>query len=327
MSILVTGGAGYIGSATVEELHAHGREVVVIDNLSRGHRAAVPSDVAFYRADIADAATVRRIVETHRVDACIHFAAFAYVGESVTDPAAYFENNVAHGVALLDALLGLGVRRLVFSSTCATYGVPRQVPITEAHPQHPVNPYGWSKFFMERILESYDAAYGLKFVALRYFNAAGATPTHGEHHEPETHLIPNILAVASGKRPFVSIFGSDYPTPDGTAIRDYIHISDLARAHVAALDHLRDGGASTCVNLGNGTGYSALEVVAAARRVTEKPIETRLEARRAGDPAHLVADATKARQTFGWSPQIPDLDDIIHSAWAWHRNHPHGYED
>lgn len=327
MTILVTGGAGYIGSVTVETLHEKGRPVVVLDNLLRGHRAAISPEVPFYQGDIADAGLVSRIVAEHGVTACVHFAAVAYVGESVTQPSLYYANNSTKCLALLDALRENGVNRFVFSSTCATYGLPVEVPMTESHPQHPVNPYGWSKFFVERILESFDPAYGLKYVGLRYFNASGATEKCGEHHEPETHLIPNILRAAQGKLPFVSVFGTDYPTPDGTAVRDYIHVSDLADAHIAALDHLAAGGDSQFINLGTGTGYSVLEVIEAARRVTQLPIEVHFEDRRAGDPPRLVADASRAKAVLGWTPRFASLDDIVASAWRWHETHPAGYAD
>ncbi|HEY0003620.1 MAG TPA: UDP-glucose 4-epimerase GalE [Pyrinomonadaceae bacterium] len=317
MAILVTGGAGYIGSVTVELLRAKGERVVVLDDLKRGHRAAVPSDVTFYQGSVGDPQLVARIAAEHDLEACIHFAALAYVGESVIDPARYFENNVRQGIALLDALLKADVRRLVFSSTCATYGEPQSIPISEDHPQHPSNPYGWSKLFMERIMESYDDAYGLKFVALRYFNACGATRELGEQHDPEPHLIPNVLKAAQGHLPAVSVFGDNYPTPDGTPIRDYIHVSDLALAHILALKHLRGGGASERINLGNGQGYSVLEVIETARRVTGREIALKIEPPRAGDPSRLVANAEKARVILGWQPAYPELASIIQSDWEW----------
>ena len=325
MAILVTGGAGYIGSVTVELLGAQGEQVVVLDNLSRGHREAIPSDVPFYQGDIGDQPLVMRIAREHEIEACIHFAAFAYVGESVVEPARYFENNVAQGINLLGALLEANVKRLVFSSTCATYGEPQRTPIDESHPQQPTNPYGWSKLFMERIMESYDQAYSLKFVALRYFNAAGGTATRGDHHDPEPHLIPNVLAAAQGRLPYVSVFGNNYPTPDGTAVRDYIHVADLGSAHISALKYLRAGGASERINLGNGQGYSVLEVIEAAKRVTNNHIEAKIELPRAGDPSHLVADAAKARAVLGWKPAYPELDQIISTAWEWRSAYPRGY--
>ncbi len=325
MAILVTGGAGYIGSATVELLSARGESPVVLDNLVYGHRESVPADVPFYQGDVGDRDLVKEIVERHRIDACVHFAAYAYVGESVTEPAKYFENNTFRTNALLNTLRECGVKNFVFSSTCATYGDPVRIPIDESHPQKPVNPYGWSKFMTERILESYDAAYDFKFVALRYFNAAGATERCGEHHDPETHLIPNVLRAADGELPFVSVFGSDYDTPDGTCIRDYIHIEDLADAHLRALEHLRRGGDSEKINLGNGVGFSVLEVIETARSVTGKNIEARMEPRRAGDPPRLIADATKARDVLGWVPKHNRLRSIIESAWNWRVKNPGGY--
>lgn len=325
MSILVTGGAGYIGSVTVEWLAARGERVVVLDDLVRGHRAAVAPQVPFYRGEAGDRALVERIVRDHAVEACVHFAALAYVGESVKDPARYFDNNVTQGLSLLGALLAGGVRQFVFSSTCAVYGEPKTIPIAEDHPPSPASPYGWSKLILERALASYDYAYGMKFVSLRYFNAAGATARHGEHHEPETHLIPNVLAAAAGRLPHVSVFGSDYPTPDGTAIRDFIHIADLATAHVLALEHLRRGGASEFLNLGNGKGYSVLEVIETARRVTGRAIPVKLERRRVGDPARLVASSERARRLLGWQPAYADLESIVRTAWEWRQAHPEGY--
>jgi UDP-glucose 4-epimerase len=317
--ILITGGAGYIGSVTGELLRARGEGIAILDNLSRGHRGAVPTEVPFYQGDIGDRNLVSQIAREHDIEACIHFAALAYVGESVDDPARYFNNNVEQGIALLDALLKSGVRRLVFSSTCATYGEPQQVPISEDHPQNPTNPYGWTKLIMERVLESYDLAYELRFVALRYFNAAGATRERGELHDPETHLLPNVLRAAQGDIPAVSVFGNDYPTPDGTPIRDYIHVADLGAAHILALDHLRKGGESQRINLGNGHGYSVMEVIETARQITQLPIPVKIEPRRAGDPSRLVANATRAHEVLGWQPAYPDLATIIRSDWEWRR--------
>lgn len=325
MSVLVTGGAGYIGSATVELLKANGKSVVVLDNLVYGHREAVEPEVPFYKGNIGDKDLVGEIVGKHGVESCVHFAAYAYVGESVTNPAKYYENNTFQTNSLLNALIENKVKNIVFSSTCATYGDPQRIPIDETHPQKPVNPYGWSKFMTERILESYDTAYGLKFVALRYFNASGATTRCGEHHDPETHLIPNVLNAADGKLPFVSVFGDDYETPDGTCVRDYIHISDLADAHARALDYLKNGGDSTHINLGNGLGFSVLEVIEAAREVTGNSIEVKIEPRRAGDPSHLIADAKKAAEVLSWKPQIADINQIIKSAWDWKMKNPDGY--
>lgn len=327
MAILVTGGAGYIGSVMVELLREKGEQVVVLDNLFRGHRAAVADSVPFYQGSTGDRALVGRICTEHNIEACIHFAALAYVGESVSEPKLYFENNVEQGIALLDALLGAGVRRFVFSSTCATYGEPQYVPIDEQHPQSPTSPYGWTKLMLEKILTAYDDAYGLKYVALRYFNAAGAIPQRGENHSPETHLIPNVLYTAMDKLSHVSVFGHDYPTPDGTAIRDYIHVADLGTAHLLALEHLRQDNSSELINLGTGHGYSVMEVIETARRVTGCPIAVQMEPRRAGDPSRLVANAEKARTVLGWQPRYDKLETIIHTAWEWHQSHPAGYEE
>ncbi len=326
MAILVTGGAGYIGSVVVEDLRAKGESVVVLDNLVYGHRAAIDPSVPFYEGNIGDKDLISKILTEQEIEACMHFSAFAYVGESVEKPQIYYENNFVQTLHLLDALIETGVKKIIFSSTCATYGEPQYVPIDEKHPQSPTSPYGWSKFMVERALIDYDAAYGLKYVAPRYFNACGATEKHGEHHAPETHLIPLVLQVAQGKREFISIFGNDYSTPDGTAIRDYIHVSDLSQAHILALEYLRRGGESQFVNLGIGDGYSVEEVIEAARKVTGKKIEARVVGRRAGDPSRLVAEAKKAREVLGWNPQFPEIEKIIESAWKWHEAHPNGYE-
>ena len=326
MAILVTGGAGYIGSVVVEDLQAKGETVVVLDNLIYGHRQAVNESVPFYEGNIGDKNLVSQILREHKIEACMHFSAFAYVGESVEKPQIYYENNFVQTLRLLDVLIENDAKKIIFSSTCATYGEPQYVPIDEKHPQFPTSPYGWSKFMVERAMIDYDSAYDLKFIAPRYFNACGATQKHGEHHEPETHLIPLILQAAQGKREFISIFGDDYKTPDGTAIRDYIHVSDLSQAHILALEYLRKGGDSLFVNLGIGGGYSVAEVVEAARKVTGKTIEARIAPRRAGDPSRLVADAKRAREVLGWNPQIPEIEKIIESAWKWHEAHPNGYE-
>ncbi len=324
MAILVTGGAGYIGSVMVDLLSEQGERVIVLDDLLRGHRGALDESIPFFQGSTGDRALVERICQEHDIESCIHFAALAYVGESVAEPKLYFQKNVEHGIALIGVLLAAGVRRVVFSSTCATYGEPVRVPIDEKHPQQPTNPYGWSKFIMEKILAAYDHAYGLKYVALRYFNAAGATARRGEHHEPESHLIPNVLFAALGKQPYVSVFGNEYPTPDGTAIRDYIHVSDLCDAHVLALEHLRKGGQSECLNLGNGHGYSVMEVIETARLLTSREIQTKIEPARPGDPSRLVANAERAGSVLGWKPQYPKLETIIQTAWDWHQAHPDG---
>jgi UDP-glucose 4-epimerase len=317
MAVLVTGGAGYIGSVTVESLLRRGTSVVVLDDLYRGHRKALNDDVPFYEGKIGDTNLVAKIAREHKLDACLHFAALAYVGESVLQPERYFENNVAQGIAFIGALLKADVRRFVFSSSCATYGEPKQNPISETVRQWPTSPYGWSKLMFEQILASYDAAHGLKFVALRYFNAAGATGELGEFHEPETHLIPNVLAAASGVKPALVVFGHDYPTPDGTAIRDYVHVADLAEAHILALEYLKNGGESEHINLGTGEGYSVLEVVKAARKITGRIIPIRVEARRPGDACALVADSTKAMGLLGWKPAHSDIATILKSQWDW----------
>jgi UDP-glucose 4-epimerase len=325
MAVLVTGGAGYIGSAFVEQLVAAGERVVVIDDLSRGHRAAVHPEAAFYQGRTGDRELVARIAREHPLDACVHFAAFAYVGESVSEPGRYFDNNFTQAQVLFETLLAAGVKRVVFSSTCATYGVPTAVPIAEGHPQWPINPYGWSKLFVERLLESFDRAHGLRFVALRYFNAAGASLRCGEHHQPETHLIPLALRAAAGRGPKLKVFGADYDTPDGTAIRDYVHVADLGDAHLLALAHLRQGGDSQLLNLGTGTGYSVLEVIEAAKRVSGRELPFEVGDRREGDPPRLVADASRARAVLGWAPRQPSLDAIVRSAWDWMQAHPEGY--
>jgi UDP-glucose 4-epimerase len=327
MAILVTGGAGYIGSVVVADLQAKGENVVVLDNLVYGHKQAIGENTVFYEGDIGDEDLVGKILSEHEIEACMHFSAFTYVGESVENPKIYYRNNVAQTLKLLDVLVENNVKKFVFSSTAAVFGEPQKIPIDETHPQNPTNPYGWSKLMVEKILQSYDAAYGLKFVALRYFNACGASGDCGEDHNPETHLIPLVLFAAQGRREFISIFGDDYPTPDGTAVRDYIHISDLSQAHLLALKYLRGGGESQFINLGNGGGYSVHEVIEAARKVTGKEIKTQMVGRRAGDPSRLVGDSRKAREVLGWNPKFPEIEKIIESAWTWHEAHPNGYED
>jgi UDP-glucose 4-epimerase len=327
MAVLVTGGAGYIGSHTVAELRAHGEDVVVIDQLGTGHRGAVLG-VPFYEIDIRDEQAVQDIVKRHDVDAVIHFAASSLVGESVRDPLKYYANNVAGTQQLLSALVAAGVRRFVLSSTAAVYGEPVRTPIDEDDPKRPTNPYGETKLAIERMLHWCHEAYGLSSISLRYFNAAGAHPTLpiGEDHRPETHLIPIVLQAALGQRPYVQVFGRDYPTPDGTCIRDYIHVMDLASAHRLAVQRLRsDSVATEAYNLGNGQGFSVQQVIEAARRVTGRNIPVQDAPRRPGDPAVLVASSERARKVLGWVPQTPELDDIIASAWRWHREHPNGY--
>ncbi|MCY0991129.1 UDP-glucose 4-epimerase GalE [Nannocystis sp. ILAH1] len=324
MRVLVTGGAGYIGSVVVEELLAAGHEVAVIDNLSKGHADAVPAGVELVRADLRDADLVRRLLRHARVEAVVHMAADSLVGESVQSPAKYYENNVVAGLGLLDAMVEVGVHRLVFSSTAAVYGEPETQPIDETAPTRPTNPYGETKLALERAFAWYERAYGLRSASLRYFNAAGASARCGESHDPETHLIPLVLQVALGRAPYVTLYGDDYPTPDGTCVRDYIHVVDLARAHVLALSGL-DGG-SCIYNLGcGGAGYSVRQVVDTARAVTGAAIPVRLGARRAGDPAVLVASSARIQHDLGWQPRLGALATIVESAWTWLRGHPRGY--
>jgi UDP-glucose 4-epimerase len=325
MAILVTGGAGYIGSVTVDYLLSHGEKPVVLDDLKRGHREAVDPSVPFYQGDIGDEGLLAQIAREHELESCIHFAALAYVGESVKEPRLYFQNNVQNGISLIGALLEAGVRGFVFSSSCATYGDPKTIPVREDCGQKPTSPYGWSKLVLEQVLSSYDVAYALKFVALRYFNAAGATEKLGEDHEPETHLIANVLRAASGKLEELPVFGNDYKTPDGTAVRDYVHVSDLAEAHALSLQHLRRGGESQILNLGSAKGYSVLEVIESARQVTGRPIRFRVEGPRAGDAGELIADSTKAQRILGWTPRRSELATILRSAWEWHQRYPDGY--
>ena len=326
MRILVTGGAGYIGSVVTEELLSDGHDVVVYDNLSKGHREAVGPRAEFVQGELLDGETLRRALADHRVEAVIQMAADALVGESVTNPAKYYRNNVIAGLSLLDAMRDCNVRRIVFSSTAATYGEPEKQPIEEADPTNPTNPYGASKLAFEQAMRWYDKAYGLRYVSLRYFNAAGATDACGEVHDPETHLIPLALQVAAGKREWIEIYGDDYPTRDGTCVRDYIHVVDLARAHILALDAIDDG--SRIYNLGcGGDGYTVRDVIETARKVTGKEIPTRIGPRRAGDPATLVASSEKIKRELGWKPALQDLEVIIESAWRWMLAHPHGYRD
>ena len=322
MRVLVTGGAGYIGSVCVEELLNRGHSVTVLDNLSEGHRGAVDKRATFIEGDLADRPLVAKALKESGAEAVMHFAANALVAESMSNPAKYFRNNVANGLNLLDASVEAGVKKFVFSSTCATYGLPAQLPIGEDCPQNPVNPYGESKLMFERMLQWFHRLHKLEFVIFRYFNAAGASRNFGEHHRQETHLIPNILKVPLGQARECYIFGTDYPTPDGTCIRDYIHILDLADAHIRALAP----GITGCFNLGNGSGYSVREVIHACEKITGQKIPIVEKPRRPGDPPRLIASAEKARKELGWIPQYPKLDDIVRSAWEWHKAHPNGYD-
>lgn len=331
MAILVLGGAGYIGSHMVDRLVEAGQaEVVVVDSLVTGHRAAVHPAAVFYKGDLADKDFMRSVFSKHPdIDAVIHFAAFSLVAESMTDPLKYFDNNTAGMIALLEVMNEVGVKKIVFSSTAATYGIPEEIPILETTPQKPINPYGESKLMMETIMKWADQAYGIKFVALRYFNVAGAKPdgSIGEDHGPETHLLPIVLQVAQGKREKIAIFGDDYNTPDGTNVRDYVHPFDLADAHSLAVDYLRKGNESSAFNLGSSTGFSNLAIVEAARKVTGHPIPLEIAGRRPGDPDTLVASSDKARQVLGWQPKFDNIEIIIETAWKWHSIHPNGYAD
>jgi UDP-glucose 4-epimerase len=325
MRILVTGGAGYIGSHAVRYFLEAGPEVWALDNLSLGHAAAVPSD-RLVVADVGDTARLEVLLRGKRIEAVVHYAAFTYVGESVQDPEKYYRNNLASTLALLASMRRCGVGKIVFSSTCATYGIPETVPITEDEPQRPINPYGRAKLAVEWALADYASAYGLAYAALRYFNAAGASPRGdlGEDHTPETHLIPSVLQVALGQRPHIEVYGTDYPTPDGTCIRDYIHVDDLADAHLKALNRLLPG-QGLKLNLGIGTGYSVREVVRTCEQVTGRKIAVKEGPRRPGDPPMLVACADRARQELGWQPRYTDLRAIVETAWQWRRTHPQGF--
>ena len=324
--ILVTGGAGYIGSHTVRALRDRGMDCVVYDNLVTGHIEAV-GDAPFVKGDIFDKELLLKTFAEYKVDSVVHFAAYSQVGESMTHPAKYYRNNVAGTLSLLDAMLEGGVKYLVFSSSAATYGESGEGLITEDSPQRPTSVYGQTKLMMEQFMADFDRAYGMRYVALRYFNAAGAHKSGeiGEAHDPESHLIPVILQAALGVRDHIGIYGDDYPTRDGTCIRDYIHITDLADAHIRALEYLKNGGKSTHYNLGNGNGFSVKEVIETARRVTGRAIPARVEGRRPGDPATLVASSEKIKRELGWDPKYDSLEEIVASAWKWHSAHPHGY--
>ena len=323
MNVFVTGGAGYIGSVCVEELINAGNKVTVYDNLTEGHRSAVDKRSAFVQGDLSDEARLAQALQEAKAETVLHFAANALVSESMANPGKYFRNNVASGLRLLEAALAARVNKFVFSSTCAVYGVPDLVPITEDLPLHPVNPYGESKLMFEKMLQWYQRIHGLKFVALRYFNAAGASERFGEHHRVETHLIPNVLKVALGQMSNCEIYGADYPTPDGTCVRDYVHIVDLAQAHLLAMEPGKQG----FYNLGNGEGYSVREVIRACEKVADKPVKVIERPRRDGDPPRLVASANKAVKELGWKPKYPKLEAIVESAWRWHHKHPNGYPD
>lgn len=319
-NILVTGGAGYIGSHTVRMLVAKGYRVVVLDNLVYGHKEAiVDPSVELMEGDIGDEELLKSLFEAHQFEAVLHFAAYAYVGESVAHPHKYYENNVAKPLVLLKTMVDYGCLKFIFSSTCATYGNPEYMPLDEQHPQNPVSPYGKSKFLLEQIIEDYEVAYGLRYVFLRYFNASGASEDGviGEDHNPETHLVPLILDAITGDRPPIKIFGTDYPTADGTCVRDYIHVNDLGDAHIKALEYLQGPGGSIACNLGTGVGYSVMQVIKAAEEVTGKPVPYDLDARRPGDATELVANATLALEKLGWDPKYKDIKSIISTAWAW----------
>ena len=326
MAILVTGGLGYVGSHAVKQLVDRGEEVVNLDNLVFGHReAACGSEVVI--GDIGDQKLLREIFSCHKIDSVMHFAAFAAVGESVANPQKYYINNISKSLAMLEVMLEFDVKMMIFSSSAATFGEPKTVPIPEDHPKDPTNPYGRSKLMLEHILKEYEHAYGLRSASLRYFNASGADASGliGEDHEPEHHLIPLVLQVALGQRDAITIFGTDWPTKDGTCIRDYIHVSDLAQAHLRSLDALREGKETCAYNLGNGNGYSVREVVEVAEKVTGRSIKAVAGDRRPGDPAVLVASSEKISRELGWSPNTPDLETIIQSVWNWHSSHPTGY--
>ena len=329
MAILVLGGAGYIGSHTALELVKAGNEVVIADNLVTGYRKAIPEGAKFYEGDLRDFDFLNKLFQQEKIDAVIHFAAYSLVGESVTNPLKYYDNNLYGTKVLLEAMVKNNVGKIVFSSTAATYGEPENIPILESDRTCPTNPYGETKLAMEKMFKWTAEAHGLRYVSLRYFNACGAdeSGTIGEAHNPESHLIPLILQVPNGKRETISIYGTDYDTPDGTCIRDYIHVTDLAQAHILAVQYLNNGGESDIFNLGNGVGYSVREIIETARKVTGHPIPATETSRRAGDPARLVASSEKAKSVLGWKPVHDSLEEIIASAWNWHKNHPNGYDE
>jgi len=325
MSVLVTGGAGYIGSVVVEQLAGTGERVVVLDNLATGHRDAVEALAVFVEGDIRDNALVEQLLVEHSVDTVLHFAAASIVGESCENPQKYFENNVSGALSVLGAMVKSGVKYFILSSTAAVYGNPETVPITEDMPTRPLNPYGLSKRMIEQALEWYDPAYGLRSVSLRYFNAAGATEAHGEDHNPETHLIPNVLMAADGTRENISVFGTDYSTEDGTCIRDYVHVVDLAEAHLLSMRYLRNGGGSEIINLGNSVRRSVFEVIEAVKQITGRDVRVVCGDRRPGDVDRLIASSDKAQRVLGWQATRGDIDVIVRDAWSWRRAHPDGY--
>ena len=329
MAILVLGGAGYIGSHTALELVKAGNEVVIADNLVTGYRKAIPKGAKFYEGDLRDFDFLNKLFQQEKIDAVIHFAAYSLVGESVTNPLKYYDNNLCGTKVLLEAMVKNNVDKIAFSSTAATYGEPENIPILETDRTCPTNPYGETKLAMEKMFKWTAEAHGLRYVSLRYFNACGADESGeiGEAHTPESHLIPLILQVPNGKRETISIYGTDYDTPDGTCIRDYIHVTDLAQAHILAVQYINNGGESDIFNLGNGVGYSVREVIETARKVTGHPIPATETSRRAGDPARLVASSEKAKSVLGWKPVHDSLEEIIASAWNWHKNHPNGYDE
>lgn len=329
MAVLICGGAGYVGSHNVRAFAQKGEEVIVVDSLETGHRAAVPEGVKFYHADIRDAEALDKIFEENQIESVVHFCAYSLVGESMEKPLKYFDNNIGGMISLLEAMQKYEVKRIIFSSTAATYGEPKKVPILETDPTIPTNPYGESKRIMEKMMNWVSRLHDIRYVSLRYFNVAGAwhDGSIGEDHHPESHLIPLILQVPLGKRDHITVYGDDYPTQDGTCIRDYIHTEDLARAHILALEYLRNGGDSNIFNLGSGDGYSVMEMITAARKVTGHPIPAQVGTRRPGDPAKLVADSSKAQSILKWKPEITRMEDIIATAWKWHSSHPNGYND
>ena len=329
MAVLICGGAGYVGSHNVRAFIERGENVIVVDSLETGHRASVPEGIKFYEGDIRNGEVLDKIFTENEVEAVVHFCAYSLVGESMEKPLKYFDNNVGGMISLLEAMHRHNVKRIIFSSTAATYGEPKKVPILETDPTQPTNPYGESKRIMEKMMKWVSSQHDIRYVSLRYFNVAGAwhDGTIGEDHKVETHLIPLILQVPLGKREHITVYGDDYPTKDGTCIRDYIHVEDLARAHIMALDYLRNGGESSIFNLGSGDGYSVMEMITAARKVTGHPIPAVVGARRPGDPARLVADSTKAHEMLHWQPEIVKMEDIIATAWKWHKAHPNGYGD